>query len=140
LEKIDRSLALWEEYGEFVLMSTSYQDILVDHAKGSAFYDVDGNEYIDLSSGQICALVGHNHPELLQQLIAQMSRVMHTGTHFLSEPILRASKKLAEIAPRGLRKTMFLSTGAEANEAAFRIAKKYTGREGIVAFTHGYAG
>ncbi len=134
------SLKWWKQYGEHVLMATAYQDAVIVEASDCTFKDADGNEYLDLSAGQICAVVGHNHPELMHRVNLQMERLLHTGTSFLSPVVFEASAKLAQIAPGDLNKSLFLSTGAEANEYALRLAKTYTGKTGVLALTKGYAG
>jgi len=138
--KLNKSLDYWDKYGEYILMATTYEDAVIAEAHGCIFKDADGNEYLDMASGQICAIVGHGHPELMRRVEEQMTKVVHTGTSFLSPPVFEAAEKLARITPGDLKKSIFLSTGAEANEYAFRIAKAYTGRDGIIAFTKGYAG
>jgi 2,2-dialkylglycine decarboxylase (pyruvate) len=69
-----------------------------------------------------------------------MEQVIHTGTSYLSPVVFEASARVAGITPRNLTKTLFLSTGAEANEYALRLAKVFTGRTGVLALTRGYAG
>ncbi len=135
-----KSIQLWHEYGEYILMATAYNDYVLEKGSGIRIVDADGNEMIDLESGQICSLVGHNHPKLIERITKQMQQLMHTGTGFLSKPVFEAAKKMANITPGGLKKSIFLSTGAEANECAFRIVKAATGRRGLVGFTKGYAG
>ncbi len=140
MEAAAKSLRVWKEAGEYILMATAYSDRVLAKGRGSRVWDVDGRELIDLESGQICSLVGHNHPELVRRLAAQMERLLHTGTGFLSEPVFEAARKMARITPGDLKKSIFLSTGAEANECAFRIAKAATGKRGIVGFHKGYSG
>jgi 2,2-dialkylglycine decarboxylase (pyruvate) len=135
-----KSLQLWERYGDSILMASPYRDEVVVSAEGCYFTDADGNRYLDLVSGQICAIVGHNHPEVLRRVRDQISQVAHTGTSFLSPPVLEASARLGQIAPGPLNRTLLLSTGAEANEYALRLAKVYTGKTGVLALTKGYAG
>lgn len=135
-----KSLKWWERYGEYVLMVTAYQDAVIAEANDCTFKDADGNEYLDMCSGQVCALVGHNHPELVRRVSQQMERLVHTGTSFLSPVVFEASAKIAEIAPGDLSKSILLSTGAEANEYALRLAKTYTGKTGVLSLTKGYAG
>ena len=137
---IEKSLELWERYGRHVLMASPYKDPIIAEARGCTFTDVDGNEYLDLSSGQICAIAGHGHPALLERVRTQMGRVAHTGTSFFSPVVLEASEQLCRVAPESLTRCLFLSTGAEANEYAIRLAKTYTGRTGMLAMTKGYAG
>lgn len=134
------SLKLWERYGDYVLMATAYHDAVIVEARGCSFWDADGNEYLDMTAGQICAIAGHGHPELTRRVHAQLERLVHTGTSYLSPVVFEASERLARIAPGDLSKTLFLSTGAEANEYAIRLAKTYTGRTGMLALTRGYAG
>jgi len=137
---LTESLKLWDRYGEFVLMATGYQDRVLAEARGCTIVDVDGNALVDLEAGQVCSLLGHNHPRLIARIVEQTQAMLHHGTGFLSRPIFEAAEKMAAIAPGNLRKSIFLSTGAEANECAFRIAKIYTGKRGIVGFTRGYSG
>ena len=137
---LQKSLEYWQRYGRHLLMASPYKDQVISEAHGSVVVDVDGNEYLDMSSGQICAIVGHGHPELLERVREQIARVAHTGTSFFSPVVFEASEKLMEVTPEPLTKCLFLSTGAEANEYAIRLAKVFTGKTGVLAMTKGYAG
>jgi 2,2-dialkylglycine decarboxylase (pyruvate) len=138
--KLEKSLEIWERYGRHLLMASPYKDAVITAARGCTFTDADGNEYLDMSSGQICAVAGHGHPVLLERVIDQIRRVAHTGTSFFSPVVFEASARLMSVVPGGLEKCLFLSTGAEANEYAIRLAKVYTGKTGVLALTKGYAG
>src|ERR1700687_2347468 len=87
----------------------------------------------------VCVL-GHNHPKFIHRIMQQTERLLHTGTQFLSPAVLEAGYKLAQVTPGHLSKSIFLSTGTEANEFAFRLAKAYTRRTGIVGLSRGYYG
>jgi 2,2-dialkylglycine decarboxylase (pyruvate) len=130
-----KSLQWWDRHGRHVLMATPCRDQVIVSARGCTFTDADGNEYLDMGSGQLCG-----HPELMARVADQMTKVVHTGTSFVSPVVLEASARVAGVAPRGLDKVLFLSTGAEANEYAVRLAKTCTGKSGMLAFTKGYAG
>ncbi len=134
------SLKFWTKSGANVIMATACADAVITRAGGCTFHDADGNEYLDLCSGQICSLVGHGHPELVRTIAEQMGQLIHTGTSFLSPPVFELSARIAHVAPGELSKSLLLSTGAEANEFALRLAKAYTGRTGVLALTRGYAG
>lgn len=134
------SLALWERYGDYLLMAMPYPDGLITEAQGCILKDIDGNQMLDLAAGQFCSILGHNHPKLIEKITEQMKRVLHVGTQFLSPIVLEAAAKFAEVAPGKLKKSLFLSTGTEANECAISIAKMYTGKTGIVGFSRGYYG
>ena len=135
-----KSLDWWARHGDAVLMATASRDIVIERASGCTFVDVDGNGSLDLSSGQICALAGHGHPKLVSRIVEQLGRVMHTGTSFMSPVVLEASSRLATVTPKGLTRSLLLSTGAEANEFALKLAKACTGKSGVLAMTRGYAG
>lgn len=134
------SLDLWQQHGDYVLMAMPYADEVLVEARGCTLKDADGNEMLDLASGMFCCVLGHNHPKFVDKVRAQIERMVHTGTQFLSPAVFEASHKLAEVTPAKLQKSIFLSTGTEANEFAFRLAKAYTGRTGIVGFSRGYYG
>jgi len=134
------SLKLWEKYGKHVLMAMPYADNLIEGSQGATLRDVDGNEILDLAAGQFCSILGNNHPKYVERLTEQMKKVVHIGTQFLSPVVLEAAAKFAEVAPGALSKSIFLSTGTEANECAISLAKTYTGKRGVIGFNRGYYG
>ncbi len=138
--KAENSLALWEKYGRHVLMAMPYADNLIDDASGCTLRDIDGNQILDLAAGQFCSILGNNHPKYVERMVEQMRRVAHVGTQFLSPIVLEASAKFAEVAPGTLSRSLFLSTGTEANECAISLAKAYTGKSGVIGFNRGYYG
>jgi 2,2-dialkylglycine decarboxylase (pyruvate) len=135
-----KNLDYWQQYGDYVLMAMPYADEVLVEARGCTLRDADGKEFLDLASGMFCCVLGHNHPKFIQRITQQTEALLHTGTQFLSPAVLEAGYKLAEVAPGPLQKSIFLSTGTEANEFAFRLAKAYTGRTGILGLSHGYYG
>ena len=135
-----RNLDYWDQHGDYVLMAMPYADEVLVEGRNCTLRDADGKELLDLASGMFSCVLGHNHPEFVERLSTQMQGLLHTGTQFLSPPVFEASRKLAEVTPGALQKSIFLSTGTEANEFAFRIAKCYTGRTGIVGLSRGYYG
>ncbi len=134
------NLEYWQQYGKHVLMAMPYADEILVEASGSTLRDANGRTLVDLASGMFCCVLGHNHPKFIERITQQTRSLLHTGTQFLSPPVLEAGFKLAQVAPGALEKCIFMSTGTEANEFAFRLAKAYTGRTGIVGFSRGYYG
>jgi 2,2-dialkylglycine decarboxylase (pyruvate) len=130
----------WERYGQYVFMAMPYADEVLVEARGCVIRDADGREMLDLAAGMFCSVLGHNHPGFMRRILGQAEKLLHTGTQFISPPVFEAAAKLAEIAPGRLRKSIFLSTGTEANEFAFRIAKAWTGRTAIAGLSRGYYG
>jgi len=134
------SLKLWEKYGKHLLMAMPYADNLIASSKGSSLIDVDGNEILDLAAGQFCTILGNSHPKYVARMVEQLKKNIHVGTQFLSPIVLEAAAKFAEVAPGNLSKSLFLSTGTEANECAISLAKTYTGKSGVIGFNRGYYG
>jgi 2,2-dialkylglycine decarboxylase (pyruvate) len=134
------NLDYWRQYGEFVLMAMPYADEVLVEARGCKLRDASGKELLDLAAGMFCCVLGHNHPSFIERLVRQANQLVHTGTQFLSPAVLEAGQKLASVTPGALQKSIFLSTGTEANEFAFRLAKAYTGRTGIMGLSRGYYG
>ncbi|AKH62007.1 MULTISPECIES: aspartate aminotransferase family protein [Photorhabdus] len=92
-------------------------------AKGSRVWDQDGKEYIDLAGGIAVNSLGHAHPELKDELISQIEKIWHIGNGYTNEPVLKLAKKLVENTFAD--KVFFCNSGAEANEAALKLARKY---------------
>ncbi len=134
------NLEYWEQYGDFVLMAMPYADEILVEGSGCTLRDADGKEMLDLAAGMFCSVLGHSHPKFVERVVSQTRKLLHTGTQFLSPPVLEAGYKLAGVTPGRLRKSIFLSTGTEANEFSFRLAKAYTGRTGIMGLSRGYYG
>jgi 2,2-dialkylglycine decarboxylase (pyruvate) len=94
---------------------------------------------LDFTSGQMSSILGHSHPEVLATIREAAGRLDHLFSAMISEPVVGLAEKLAEQVPQ-LPKSMFLSTGGEANEAAIKLAKTVTGKWEIVTFTKSYHG
>lgn len=139
-EQQSQNLELWSKYGRHVLMMMPYADEVIVSAEGSWLCDADGKQVLDLASGMFCALVGHQHPKVTKRIQEQTGTLLHTGTQYLSPPVLEASAKLAEVAPGNLSQSILLSTGTEANEFAIWVARNLTGKQTILGFSRGYYG
>lgn len=112
--------------------------LVIDRGKGVYLTDVDGRTFLDFFSGVTVGSLGHCHPKYVSALKAQIEKV--TFGSFTTLPRLRFLKQLAELAPGDLRRTQLYSGGAEAVEAAIRLAKAYTGRFEIIGFWGGFHG
>lgn len=113
-------------------------------AEGSTLWDQEGKEYIDFAGGIAVNALGHAHPKLREALETQAAKIWHTGNGYTNEPVLRLAKSLidATFADR----VFFCNSGAEANEAALKLARKYAHdhygaqKSGIVAFKNAFHG
>lgn len=100
---------------------------LIARARGTLLWDSEGKEILDFTSGQMCATIGHNHPRILEAIRRACDGALHLYSGMLAPAVVELSRRLAGLLPPGLQKSMFLSTGGEANEAALRMAKLTTG-------------
>lgn len=125
---------------KYLLEATFYAEPVIEKGEGSTVWDVDGNKYLDLNAGQFCMIFGHGYRPFLNYIADQMSKIYHTNTATLSPEVFIAAEKMASTMDYKLTKTMFLSTGSEANEAALRYAKYITGQTGVMGFDQGYHG
>lgn len=101
--------------------------------------DVDGNIFLDFSSGVLVANVGHSHPKLVAEIRDQADKVINCYD-FANEYRSLLAKKLVEITPQNLNKAFILTTGSEVTEAAIKLARKYTGNYEIIAFQGAFHG
>ncbi len=121
---------------------SSVHPISVVRASGARLWDADGREYIDFIGGIGVLNVGHANPAVVDAIAAQAQNSTHLCFQVTSyEPYIALAERLNAIAPGATKKkTLLLSTGAEATENAIKIARSYTGRPAVVAFTHAYHG
>ncbi len=135
-----RSRQLLEEWHRCEADVTGYQaQIVWDKAEGCIVTDVDGNTYIDWTSGVLVTNVGHSHPRMIRAVQESVTRLINnyeSPTPYRVE----AAKALMAVMPRHFGKCFFLSTGAEATEAALRLMKRKTGRYEILSFEGAFHG
>ncbi|MBN1257412.1 MAG: aspartate aminotransferase family protein [Planctomycetes bacterium] len=109
--------------------------------KGANIEDVDGNVYVDLTSGFCVAGIGHCNPKVVEAIQKQAGILLHSqGILNPNEPRAELVKKIAEITPKGLNKTILVNTGAEAVELAMKTARVYNQRSTVMAFQGGFHG
>jgi len=107
--------------------------------KGAHVWDADGREYVDLLGGIAVNALGHAHPALVEAVSGQLSTLGHISNFFTSEQQVALAEKLLEILGAGPGKVFFANSGAEANEAAFKLTRR-TGRTHVVAAEGGFHG
>ncbi len=113
---------------------------IIDRAAGSYLFTAEGRRILDFTSGQMSAILGHGHPEIVATVQRQIATLDHLYSGMLSRPVVDLARRLADTLPAPLEKVLLLSTGAESNEAAIRMAKLVTGRHEIVSFARSWHG
>ena len=116
--------------------------IFAARAENAEVFDVEGRRYIDFAGGIAVLNTGHRHPAVIEAVKAQLDLYTHTAFQVLPyEPYIALAERLNALAPGNFaKKTIFLTTGAEAIENAIKIARVATGRPGVIAFGGGYHG
>ncbi|MFI8774155.1 aspartate aminotransferase family protein [Gordonia sp. NPDC062954] len=118
----------------------SFSPDLISRAEGSYVYTESGRALLDFTSGQMSAILGHSHPDIVATVREQVGTLDHLFSGMLSTPVVQLAQRLAESLPEPLEKVLLLTTGAESNEAAVRMAKLVTGKHEIVSFTRSWHG
>ncbi|MCK5199174.1 MAG: aminotransferase class III-fold pyridoxal phosphate-dependent enzyme [Spirochaetales bacterium] len=120
---------------------THATDIVADHAEGVYIYDSKGVEYLDFTSGIGVTNTGHCHPKVVSAISKQAESLIFGQMNVVvHNPVLELVERLQKIVPTGLDKFFFSNSGAEAVEAAVKLAKQATGRSNIVVFQGSFHG
>ncbi len=117
-------------------------DLFIQKARNAELWDVEGRRFIDFAGGIAVLNTGHLHPAVIEAVKAQLDLYTHTCFQVVAyESYVEVSERLNTLAPGAFaKKSLLLTTGAEAVENAIKIARAYTGRPGVIAFTGGYHG
>ncbi len=115
-------------------------DIHAVSADGIWITDPDGNRWADFACGTAVTNLGHNHPAVVQAAHEQLDKLMHSGAILRYDSIVEAAERLREITPPDIEKFAFANSGAEAVEAAVKLAKYSSGRQGVIAFRGAFHG
>jgi 4-aminobutyrate aminotransferase-like enzyme len=115
-----------------------YEDpVEIVRGSGTLLYDADGNDYLDVYNN--VTSVGHCHPYVVEAVYRQLS-TLNTNTRYIQQSILNYSEQFLGTMPDGLGHVMFTCTGSEANDLAMRVARYYTGNQGIIVTAGAYHG
>ncbi|EMB9226214.1 aspartate aminotransferase family protein [Vibrio alginolyticus] len=137
--KVERGL-----FDEVMVPCYNPMEMIPVKGEGSRVWDQEGNEYIDFAGGIAVSCLGHCHPVMVDALTEQANKLWHLSNVMTNEPALRLAKKLTEVS--FAERVFFANSGAEANEAALKLARRYaadvhgTEKSEIIAFKQGFHG
>lgn len=123
---------LFQNYGRI--------DLSFTHGEGMYLFDTKGDAYLDLVAGIAVNALGHAHPDFTAALQAQVGRMLHVSNLYNVEEQALLAEKIASITPGDLNRTLFVNSGAEANEGALKVAVRATGRNKVVSAYNGFHG
>jgi 4-aminobutyrate aminotransferase len=127
------------------VLSPSYTrcyPLVIKRGEGAIVEDVDGNRFLDFNAGIAVVASGHSHPRVVASIQKQAAEFLHmSGTDFYYESMVQLAEKLAALVPGGVpRRVYFGNSGAEAVEAAIKMARYHTGRDKFIAFLGAFHG
>jgi 4-aminobutyrate aminotransferase len=130
---------------DHAVVSPSYTrcyPLVIKRGEGAIVEDVDGNRFLDFNAGIAVAATGHSHPRVVKAIQDQAAQFLHmSGTDFYYEHMVRLGEKLAQLTPGSFPKRVFFgNSGAEAIEAAIKMARYHTGRDKFIAFFGAFHG
>lgn len=125
---------------KYLFQNYGRQNIAFTHGEGSYLYSTDGNEYLDLIAGIAVNALGYAHPDWVKAVQEQVGRMTHTSNLYYVKEQAELAQRISTITPPGLDRTLFVNSGAEANEGAMKLAVRYTGRTKIISALNGFHG
>ena len=123
---------LFQNYGRL--------DVAFEYGKGMYLYDAQGREYMDLVAGIAVCSLGYSHPKWVKAMQEQVGKLIHVSNLYHVKEQAVAAEAVASITPGNLNKTLFVNSGAEANEAALKLAVRATGRKKILSALNSFHG
>ncbi|MDD5960260.1 MAG: acetylornithine transaminase [Methanobrevibacter wolinii] len=127
-----------DNYDKYVMHTYGRQPIVLDHGHGVKVYDKDGNEYLDFFAGIAVNNVGQTNEKVVEAIKNQAEKMIHSSNIYYNEPAAILAEKLANKSH--FTKTFFSNSGAEANEAAIKLARKATGKGEIITALQSFHG
>lgn len=125
---------------EYLFQNYGRIDLAFTHGKGVYLYDTEGKEYLDLVAGIAVNALGYAHPDYTKALQDQVARMVHVSNLYNIKEQACLAEKIASITPGDLKRTLFVNSGAEANEGALKVAVRATGRHKVAAALNGFHG
>ncbi len=114
--------------------------LVITRGKGAYVWDEKGRKYLDFYGGHAVALIGHCHPELIKAVSTQLKSLIFYSNVIYNKQRALAAKQLVTSAGKTFSSVFFCNSGSEANETALKLAKKFTGKDGIISFSESFHG
>ena len=130
-----------KETGEnYLFQNYGRLEVAFDHGNGMYLYDTEGKEYLDLVAGIAVNSIGHSHPKWVKSMQDQVANLCHVSNLYHIREQAEAAEKIASVTPGNLNRVLFVNSGAEANEAALKLAVRATGRSKILSTYNSFHG
>ena len=123
---------------KFVMQTYGRQPLALSHGKGVEVWDMEGNSYLDCFAGIAVNNIGHAHPKVALAICHQAQRMIHCSNVYYTQEQVELAQLLTQVSPHD--RVFFANSGAEANEGAIKLARKYTGKGEIIATDNSFHG
>jgi len=114
--------------------------ISIERGEGVYVYDTNHKKYLDLYGGHAVAITGHSHPHIVKAITEQVHKLIFYSNVVYLEIRAKASEAIINVAPTEINKVFFCNSGAEANETALKIARRFTGKQTVIAMKNSFHG
>ncbi len=114
--------------------------VSIDRGQGSYVWDVEDNQYLDFFGGVLTTMIGHNNPAVTEAIQSQATKVLHTSTLYLSEPMIEFAEEIGAASGIPDARVFFTTSGSEANDTALMLATSFRNSNEILAMRHSYHG
>ena len=129
-----------EKGSKYLFQNYGRIDLCFDHGEGIYLYDLDGRKYLDLVAGIAVNSIGYSHPKWVNAIQKKASELVHVSNLYQVKEQADAAEAIASITPKGLDHTLFVNSGAEANEGSMKVAVRYTGKRKILSALNSFHG
>ena len=123
---------------KFVMQTYGRQPLALSHGKGAEVWDVEGKSYLDCFAGVAVNNIGHAHPKVALAICHQAQRMIHCSNVYYTQEQVELAQLLTQVSPHD--RVFFANSGAEANEGAIKLARKYTGKGEIISTDNSFHG
>ena len=125
---------------EYLFQNYGRIPLAFDHGEGVYLYDTEGKKYLDLVAGIAVNSIGYSHPKWVKAVQEQAAKLVHVSNLYQVKEQALAAEAVASITPKGMDRTLFVNSGAEANEGALKVAVRYTGKKKVLSALNSFHG
>ena len=125
---------------EYLFQNYGRIPLAFDRGEGAYLYDTEGKKYLDLVAGIAVNSIGYSHPKWVKAVQEQAGKLVHVSNLYQVKEQALAGEAVASVTPKGMNRTLFVNSGAEANEGAMKVAVRYTGKKKVLSALNSFHG
>ena len=125
---------------EYLFQNYGRIPLAFDRGEGAYLYDTEGKKYLDLVAGIAVNSIGYSHPKWVKAVQEQAGKLVHVSNMYQVKEQALAGEAVASVTPKGMNRTLFVNSGAEANEGALKVAVRYTGKKKVLSALNSFHG